>query len=404
MIDLRLEKVSKRYTIRQEETHHNGLWRKIRSRFSKGTDFWALRGVDLSVERGETLGIIGHNGSGKSTILKLLSRITAPTEGRIRINGRVAALLEVASGFHPELTGRENIFLSGSIIGMRRREIHASLDQIIDFAEIRPFIDIPVKRYSSGMFVRLGFSIAAHLHPDILLLDEVLAVGDMSFQRKCMDHIEQLKRGGMTMIFISHDLAAVERLCDLAVLLERGRIIEKGAPAALASQYLTRIEHIDEAPSDIRKLASFRGLRFEDESGKTSLQFKTGRPLRVWVEYESAAPVPSARIRLLFHGIDGALRCEFSAGGDDEPLSLPQGPGAVEFTTEEIGLQPGIYHIAARLERTDGSELDVKNRWAAIHVAPGKMVHGWFYAPHAWRLDLSAFRETREQLSNSGPR
>src|SRR5579872_3002028 len=242
MIDLRLDKVSKRYRIREAQaTHHEGLWRKLRSRFSQGNDFWALRDVDLEVKRGETLGIIGHNGSGKSTILELLSKITMPTRGEITIRGRVAALLEVASGFHPELTGRENIFLSGSIIGMRRREIHANLDRIMDFAEVRPFIDLPVKRYSSGMFVRLGFSIAAHMHPDILLLDEVLAVGDMSFQRKCMDHIGELQRGGMTMIFISHDLAAVERICDRAVLLEHGRVIQEGSPNVLASEYLTRI-------------------------------------------------------------------------------------------------------------------------------------------------------------------
>src|SRR5918992_1380165 len=192
MIDVSCRGVSKRYTI------HNAP----RGR----AEFWALRDVSFDVQRGEAIGVIGANGAGKSTLLKVLASITAPTTGEIIIRGRLSALIEVGSGFHPELTGRENVFLCGAILGMRRREIDAKLDSIAEFAGLRPFLDVPVKRYSSGMYVRLGFSIAAHLEPDILLLDEVLAVGDAAFQAKCLQRITELKKGGTTMLFISHDL------------------------------------------------------------------------------------------------------------------------------------------------------------------------------------------------------
>src|SRR5438067_3580385 len=228
MIDLRLEHVSKRYRIRRESeagAARNPLVRKLQSLRKPTEEFWAVRDVSFEVERGEALGIIGHNGAGKSTILKLLSSITAPTSGEITINGRLSALIEVGSGFHPELTGRENIYLNGAILGMTRRQIAKRLDSIVDFAGVRQFLDTPVKRYSSGMYVRLGFSIAAHLDPDILLLDEVLAVGDAAFQEKCLKRISEMKEAGTTIVFISHNLGAVERLCDRVILLQRGQIV-----------------------------------------------------------------------------------------------------------------------------------------------------------------------------------
>ena len=234
MIDLEFNRVSKKYTVRVDETAHLQTlhplarqWRRLRPR---SEEFWAVRDVSFQVRRGEALGIIGHNGAGKSTVLKLLSNITAPSAGEITINGRLSALIEVGSGFHPELSGRENVFLSGSILGMRRREIAAKLDSIVDFAGVRQFIDLPVKRYSSGMYVRLGFAIAAHLEPDILLLDEVLAVGDASFQAKCVQRIKELERNGTTIVFISHDLVAVEGLCQRVILMQKGQIACEGEP------------------------------------------------------------------------------------------------------------------------------------------------------------------------------
>src|SRR3954454_3764275 len=227
MIDVRFDQVSKRYRLRQAAGTPG----------PRDRDFWAVRDVSFEVTRGETLGIIGHNGAGKSTILKLLSSVTTPTSGEIRISGRLSALIEVGSGFHQELSGRENIYLSGSILGMRRREIATKLERIIDFAGVRDFIDAPVKHYSSGMYLRLGFSIAAHLEPDILLLDEVLAVGDASFQAKCLDRINELHRQGRTIVFISHDLGAVERLCGRVLLMNHGGIDAEGSAREVIAKY-----------------------------------------------------------------------------------------------------------------------------------------------------------------------
>src|SRR4051812_11691986 len=234
MNDLEFNHISKRYRVRADRSADrdvgNVVTRTLRRLRPRSEEFWALRDVSFQVNRGEALGIIGHNGAGKSTILKLIANITVPTEGEIRINGRLSALIEVGSGFHPELSGRENVYLSGSIMGMRRREIDAKLDSIVEFAGVRQFIDTPVKRYSSGMYVRLGFAIAAHLDPEILLLDEVLAVGDAAFQAKCMQRIKELEDGGTTIVFISHDLTAVERLCQRVVLMRHGRIAAEGRP------------------------------------------------------------------------------------------------------------------------------------------------------------------------------
>ena len=239
MIDLRFRNVFKRYFIQQRinsnAAHHKRLGGILP--YSGLQEFWALRDVSFEVYRGEAVGIIGSNGAGKSTVLKLLSRVTTPTQGEILINGRLSALIEVGSGFHPELTGRENVYLSGSILGMRRREIASKLESIIEFAGIKDFIDTPVKRYSSGMYVRLGFAIAAHLNPDILLLDEVLAVGDASFQTKCLERIKDLRDNGTTIIFVSHQLPAVEKLCDRVVLLEHGQIKGNGPAREIIDLY-----------------------------------------------------------------------------------------------------------------------------------------------------------------------
>ena len=219
-IDVRVDRLGKQYRL--------GVQRNTSS-------FWALKDVTFDVRRGTSVGVIGRNGAGKSTLLKVLAGITAPTSGSVTIDGRLAALIEVGSGFHPELTGRENVFLSAAILGMRRSEIAAKLPNIVEFAGVERFIDTPVKWYSSGMYVRLGFSIAAHLEPDVLLIDEVLAVGDAEFQVKCLTRIRDLKRQGITTIFISHDLTAVEQLCDTAVLLDKGEVMMIGEPAHVVS-------------------------------------------------------------------------------------------------------------------------------------------------------------------------
>ena len=392
-IDLKFDGVYKRYRIKQAETDPRGAMsfvRRIRSRFLHQQDFWAVSDLNFEVPRGQALGVIGHNGAGKSTVLKLISSITAPTMGEITIQGRVAALLEVGSGFHPELTGRENIFLSGAILGMRRKEIHANLDSIIDFAEIRPFIDVPVKRYSSGMYVRLGFSIAAHLNPDVLLLDEVLAVGDSAFQQKCIQRILELKHRGITIVFISHDLSAVERLCDRVLVMRHGEVIFDGGTGESIAHYRSLGQF--QARSMVNPLAGVReaeitALTFLDGEGKTASSFLTGAPLRARIGYVAHERIPAAGFSLFFWGLDTRLHCQFSTFLSGPRLDLAPGPGMVEFACEELGLQPGVYVVDVNMERLGKAEnLDWQSRCATVQVSAGKRVRGEFFSPHSWRM------------------
>src|SRR5688572_24323628 len=227
--------LSKSYTIAHNEEKHITLaetalaWAKNPLRRPQTETFWALRDVSFDIKQGEVVGVIGRNGAGKSTLLKVLSRITEPTAGEIDLYGRVGSLLEVGTGFHPELTGRENIYLNGAILGMRRKEIERQFDAIVEFAEVSKFLDTPVKRYSSGMYVRLAFAVAAHLNPEILIVDEVLAVGDAAFQRKCLGKMKDVAGGGRTVLFVSHNLGAIQQLCDRTIWLRDGRLVMDGA-------------------------------------------------------------------------------------------------------------------------------------------------------------------------------
>jgi lipopolysaccharide transport system ATP-binding protein len=256
-------------------------------------DLWAIRHLSFEVPRGQIIGIIGPNGAGKSTLLKILSRITEPTEGRVEIKGRVGSLLEVGTGFHPELTGRENIYFSAALLGMRKAEIDRNLDEIIAFAEIEKFADTPVKHYSSGMYVRLAFSVAAHLEPEILIVDEVLAVGDAAFQRKCLNKMEDVKQHGRTILFVSHNMQPIVRLCERAILISRGAILKDGPAVDVASAYLatslrTNAEqawlHPNTAPGD--HVARLRRLRVHDESGNTTETIDIRQPIGIEMTYD----------------------------------------------------------------------------------------------------------------------
>jgi lipopolysaccharide transport system ATP-binding protein len=258
---------------------------------------WALRDVSFEVERGEVLGIIGPNGAGKSTLLKILSRITEPTEGRAEIHGRVGSLLEVGTGFHPELTGRENIYLSGALLGMRKSEIDRNLDEIIAFAEIEKFVETPVKYYSSGMYVRLAFAVAAHLEPEILIVDEVLAVGDIAFQRKCLNKMEDVRQHGRTILFVSHNMPVITRLCRRAILISDGAIQKDGPAADVVSAYLmstlrTNAERTwpDAARAPGDHVARLWSLRVCDEHGTTSETIDIRRPIAIEMVYEVLEP------------------------------------------------------------------------------------------------------------------
>ncbi len=238
-VAIKIEGVSKKYTIGKEKdgSLRGTLASIFKKQSSKGEDFWALKNVSFEIKKGDVIGIIGKNGAGKSTLLKILSQITKPTEGRIEINGRVASLLEVGTGFHPELTGRENIFLNGTILGMSRKEVTSKFDEIVAFSGIRKFIDTPVKRYSSGQYVRLAFAVAAHLEPEILIIDEVLAVGDIEFQKKCLGKMKDVAGKGRTVIFVSHNMTAVKQLCNKAILINNGSIIFNGTTSETIEEY-----------------------------------------------------------------------------------------------------------------------------------------------------------------------
>ncbi len=254
---------------------------------------WALKGINFEVYPGEVVGVIGRNGAGKSTLLKILSRVTEPTTGRIELFGRIGSLLEVGTGFHPELTGRENVFLNGAILGMRRAEIERNFDRIVAFSEIAPFIDTPVKWYSSGMYLRLAFSVAAHLNPEILIIDEVLAVGDANFQRKCFNKMQELRKDGRTILFVSHNMQAVTRLCKRLIYLEAGVVADDGDPTDVSVRYMEssfktksqkRWQNLGEAPgNDIARLWS---ARVRNESGETIEMIDIRRPVAIEIEFE----------------------------------------------------------------------------------------------------------------------
>ena len=400
MIDLRLDRVSKRYRVRHRREpalERPSLLHKLRNLRPRPDEFWAVQDVSFEVTRGETLGIIGHNGAGKSTILKLLSNVTTPTSGEITISGRMSALIEVGSGFHQELSGRENIYLSGSILGMRRREIAAKLERIIDFAGVRDFIDTPVKHYSSGMYLRLGFSIAAHLEPDILLLDEVLAVGDAAYQVKCLDRINELHRQGTTIVFISHDLGAVERLCGRVILLNHGRIVAAGPARDVIAQYQAngatnrQSESHEVADAILSREAEITSITCSDAEDRPSAVFRTGAFAKVRVDYVVSTPVPDAIVEVYVTtggGLPGVWCQMATAGPEGEGMPVKVGPGAVEFEINELSFLPGMYHISATIVHKNqplGTAIDFQRQCLTLRVDGEKLMLGSFYMPYRWR-------------------
>jgi lipopolysaccharide transport system ATP-binding protein len=307
---IKVENISKQYHIGGREASHDTLREmlsyKIRSpfrRFREGESgarartIWALKDINFEVQPGEMVGLIGHNGAGKSTLLKVLSRITEPTTGRIELYGRIGSLLEIGTGFHPELTGRENLYLNGAILGMKRDEIERKFDEIVAFSEIEKFIDTPVKRYSSGMYLRLAFSVAVHLQPEILVLDEVLAVGDSAFQVKCFNKMQDIRGEGRTIIFVSHNMQAITRICKRVIYLSEGCILNDGPAHEIASTYLSshlsksaeiKWENLSEAPgNDIARLCA---VRVRTEEGETMDVADISKPVGVEMEYEVLEP------------------------------------------------------------------------------------------------------------------
>jgi lipopolysaccharide transport system ATP-binding protein len=307
-IAVAVEGLGKRYRISHQRERYGRLteslagavlapFRRLRGSSQATEDwFWALRDVSFELRQGDVVGVIGRNGAGKSTLLKVLSRITEPTVGRAELHGRVGSLLEVGTGFHPELTGRENVFMSAAVLGMRRREVERKFDEIVDFAGVEQFLDTPVKRYSSGMQVRLGFAVAAHLEPEILFVDEVLAVGDAAFQAKCLGRIEEIGSSGRTVVFVSHSMPAILRLCPRALLLDRGRVVAQGPSHEVVRAYLetdlgrTSERHwgADDGPGD--EVAKLRSVRVIPADLGSADEIEIRQPLKIEVEYWSESP------------------------------------------------------------------------------------------------------------------
>jgi ABC-type polysaccharide/polyol phosphate transport system ATPase subunit len=362
---IRIEGLGKRYRIgqlRNVRTLGEDLARWAKAPFNRpneddgesaGRSLWALRNFSLEVAHGEVVGIIGRNGAGKSTLLKILSRVTAPTEGLVHIQGRVGALLEAGTGFHTELTGRENVFLSGAVLGMRKAEIEQKFDQIVSFADIGPFLDTPVKRYSSGMQVRLAFAVAAHLEPEVLIVDEVLAVGDAEFQRKCLGRIGEVSRSdGRTVLFVSHNMDAVQRLCDRAVLLEQGKVVAEGATASVVAQYLKRAETASGAGSWIDQsgvdregdgTARVRRARYWSDLEEAASRPYPDGPLTVSLSIEAAKVCRIHSLSVVLYDLRGTKLVNADTIKIGRTIELSPGEHVLELRIPALHLNPGVY-------------------------------------------------------------
>ncbi len=383
MFDIWLDHVSKRYSIQSNSRARSIGW----PQFSRKQELWALRDVSFEVPEGESLGIIGNNGAGKSTLLKLLSKITTPTSGEIRIRGRLSALIEVGSGFHPELTGRENIFLNGSMLGMTRSEIARKVESVVEFAGVSEHIDVPVKRYSSGMYVRLGFSIAAHLDPDILLLDEVLAVGDIVFQAKCLDLVSQMREAGRTIVLISHDLGAIQRVCDRAILLHHGQVLTTGSPADVIDHYqqmaMGQEETYHLSNSPLRRRAACSYIKFT--SAEPDENPRTGYPMVAHFGFHARESLENIVFNVLIYWPSGYLCAQLTTAVSCPRLRIKEGSGEVEFCCPALEIQPGWYRVDISIE-SNGNYIDRQQRCAVLRVHPGKVVLGDFYMDTVCRV------------------
>jgi lipopolysaccharide transport system ATP-binding protein len=330
-----------------------------------GQEFWALKDVSFKVSEGDVLAVIGRNGAGKSTLLKILSRVTGPTSGLVKIKGRIASLLEVGTGFHPELTGRENIFLNGAILGMRKAEIRSKFDEIVAFSEIEEFIDTPVKRYSSGMYVRLAFAVAAHLEPEILIVDEVLAVGDALFQKKCLGKMGEVSRDGRTVLFVSHNLDAVRNLCRGAILLQEGLLSFIGAVDGAVEQYMSLgtnliATKVFERPQNISKEAFFISACVSNHTGISSSVIDVRRGFSIEITYE--VPKPIKNLEVAIRVLTNDARPVFtSLMSEALPAMLEQTQQGVQKATVTVPgnfLMPGYYLITIALHESVGQIFD----------------------------------------------
>jgi len=397
---VRFERVSKRFV-----THHQrprSFQELVVNLFRRGEreELWALRDVSFTVERGETLGLIGENGSGKSTVLKLIGGILQPTSGRVEVEGRLAALIELGAGFHPDLTGRENIFLNGSLLGLSRREMQARFDEIVEFSELGRFIDMPLKHYSSGMQMRLGFAIATCVDPDVLLVDEVLAVGDESFQRKCLARIQSFRGTHKAIVFVSHDLGAVRELCDRVIWLEEGRVMAEGSAHEVVGRYLTHVGEQEEARMAAQEAgcrdeklrwgtgeAEILAVRLLDAQGRERHLFDPEDALRIEIDYHARQPIEEVVFGIGIFRDDGTHCFGSNTHLEGHTLSLEPGHGRVQVWIERLGLLAGTYTLDVAIHAPNEHPYDYWRRCQTFAVRSPISDSGVFRPRHRWVVD-----------------
>lgn len=369
--------LSKRFVMRKDNSLKERIVTLGRAGRRHREDFWALRDIDLSITAGSTIGLLGPNGSGKSTLLKTVGGIIQPTTGTVSKRGRLAALLELGAGFHPDLTGRENVYLNASILGFSQKDTARNFDSIVDFSGIGEFIDTQVKFYSSGMYVRLAFAVAIHMDPDILLVDEVLAVGDEAFQRKCLDKIRQFQAEGRTIVLVSHSAGQVTELCTRAVLLEHGRIVFDGDPTAAVDSLRDVLSEGAGALSDESKGSRITALELLDASGASALTFDAGSDLTVRVAARNASILDNWRITVSLEVPSGqrAIATNTDLLGMDLPPLGPDGT-SIAVTFKELRLGAGMYSLYAHLFDGEGRRLDTANLGDHFHMRGNAQVRG----------------------------
>jgi len=405
-----IEGLSKRYelgALQQETQLRDQLVRLLQSPFRRRTPketLWALRDVSFKVEAGEVVGIIGRNGAGKSTLLKILAKITYPTAGKVRARGRIAALLEVGAGFHEELTGRENIYLNGSIMGMRKKEVDLKLDAIVEFSGLQRFIDTPIKRYSSGMRSRLGFAVAAHLDPDVLVVDEVLAVGDAAFQKKCMTAMHDLHGGGRTVLFVSHNMAAVESLCSRGIWLAQGSVQLDGPAHEVIEAYMNSFSSAGSGSNLLAKTDGRRGsgearftrVDFLSAGGEPQTVTRSGKGLVIRLHYHANEPIERVHFILRLYTELGTLVSETGTWHHGLEVRLPAGDGYGELEIDSLNLMPGRYYLTLQLSGLGGRVYDFVENEVYLDVEEAPIYghsrrldnrFGVIFFPQRWRLE-----------------
>lgn len=386
-----VQSLSKRYRLYRRRTQ---TLKELVVRRSRGEwdDLLALDDVSFQVDRGEFLGIVGPNGSGKSTLLKVLAGILRPDRGSVTVAGQVAALLELGAGFHPEYTGRENVYLYGTLLGLTRRDVSRRYDAIVEFSELGEFMDYPVKNYSSGMYVRLGLSVAVQLDPDILLIDEVFAVGDASFQQRCLEHLYRLRGRGCTIVLVSHDMGAVRRFCERAIWIEHGGVVAIGSSDQVVNAYLESVADggppaTEEEEGEVREEASpalaLRDVQLTDWDGLAVGEVRSGAGIRVEVDYEAFRPLDDVNLTVTVFRDDG-VRCL------DAPLygtAVPKGRGTLSLEFPSLDLQAGLYEVAVAVhEAGEGAPRELISRRRALVISDATSTGGVFWSRYRWAV------------------